>query len=149
MPHLARALVLLVISTLLGCAQSGLGDRCTPEAIEADGFHALEVTVETGSAQCRTRACMVFHLEGDPRRSIGTASCPAGTPHCVLDDPTGASAALPNSLDRVFCSCRCGAAGGNVALPLCACGEGFRCVPELQRGAGYCVPAALATAEGC
>jgi hypothetical protein len=138
------ALAFLVV----GCAPSGLGDPCTPEAIDTGGFHEREVTVEAGSAQCRTRVCVVFHLEGDPRRVVGTESCPPGTDRCVVDDPSGASAALPNSLDRVFCSCRCGAASGNTALPLCACADGFLCVPEGEDGAGFCVPGAVASAEG-
>jgi hypothetical protein len=142
---LLRAALLV---TLAGCAPTGLGDPCIPEAISAGGFDGQEVTVEAGSTQCRTRVCMVFHLEGDPRRLAGTESCPPGASDCVLDDPSGGSAGLPNSLDRVFCSCRCGAAGGNAALPLCACTAGFLCVPEGERGAGFCVPQAVATAEG-
>ena len=146
---LARCLLSsLLCASFVGCAPSALGDPCAPEAIEDDGFHAQEVTIEAGSVQCRTRVCMVFHLEGDPRRVVGTESCPAGTAGCVVDDPSGASAALPNSLDRVFCSCRCGSSSGNATLPLCACTGGFRCVPEGERGAGFCVPDATATAEG-
>ena len=84
----------------------------------------------------------------DPRSIALTESCPAGAPGCVLDDPTGASAALPNSLARVFCTCRCGDVGGNTSLPLCDCTDGFRCVPDGEDGAGFCVPGALASAEG-
>jgi hypothetical protein len=145
---LRASLGLILFVCASGCAATGLGDPCTPEAIDVGGYHAGEVTIETSSAQCRSRVCMVFHLEGDPRLVVGTESCPPGTDRCVLDDASGASAALTNSLDRVFCSCRCGAAGGNASLPLCACGEGFRCVPENERGAGFCVPDAVAIAEG-
>jgi hypothetical protein len=128
---------------LSGCAASGIGDPCTPEVTPAGGFHGSEVSVETSSVQCRTRVCMVFHLDGDPRHVQGTASCAAGQTGCVVSDPSGASAALPNSLDRVFCSCRCGESDGNAELPLCQCTAGFVCVPPTERGGGFCVPETL------
>ena len=145
---LGAALLASTCFAAIGCAASGLGDPCTPEAIGEGGFDDQEVTIEAGSAQCRTRVCMVFHLEGDPRRVVGTSSCPPGGDRCVVDDPSGASAGFANSLDRVFCSCRCGSTGGNTTLPVCACTDGFRCVPDGERGAGFCVPGAVATAVG-
>ncbi len=128
--------LLLVASWASACAPSGVGAPCVPEAIGAEGFNEREVTIETGSVQCRTRICMVFHLEGDPRRIVGTASCPSGASRCVVDDPSGTSIGLPNSLDRVFCTARCVEGGSE-------CGEGFRCVADGQLGGGVCVPSRL------
>jgi hypothetical protein len=156
----ARLLAALAACALLaggavGCAPTGLGDPCTPEAIPTGGFSPREVYVESGSVQCRTRTCMVFHLDGNPECTPdcmqcgagGSAACPrctmgaGGTFGCV--DTTG-TPELENSDERVFCSCRC-SAGGNPALPLCRCTEGFRCVPDGDPGGGYCVPNEVAT----
>jgi len=141
-----------------GCAPVGQGDPCTPEAIPGNGFVANEVYVETSSVQCRTRVCMVYHLQGNPECTSGvTDNCsqPAGpTNPCVsgstnlcvqVDDPAQVQIDS-NSPDRVFCTCRC-SAGGNSALPLCQCTEGFRCVPDSDPGGGYCVPNDLALHE--
>jgi hypothetical protein len=141
-----------------GCAPVGQGDPCTPEAIPGNGFVANEVFVETSSVQCRTRVCMVYHLQGNPECTSGvTDNCsqPAGpTNPCVsgstnlcvqVDDPAQVQIDS-NSPDRVFCTCRC-SAGGNSALPLCQCTEGFRCVPDSDPGGGYCVPNDLALHE--
>ena len=149
-----RCTVLLVAVALLslaavGCAPVGLGDPCTPEAIPSGGFSPREVYVESGSVQCRTRTCMVFHLNGNPECTPdcaqcaqgGSAACPRCTPNesgtylCVQEGAPEAE----NSDERVFCSCRC-SAGGNPSLPLCQCITGFRCVPDGDPGGGYCVP---------
>lgn len=137
----------------VGCAPVGQGDPCTPEAIPGNGFVSNEVYVETSSVQCRTRVCMVYHLQGnpecvagDPRCSGGTGDnpCVSGTTSlCVQVDDPGQVQIDPNSPDRVFCTCRC-SAGGNSSLPLCQCTEGFRCVPDSDPGGGYCVPNDLA-----
>ena len=149
--NVSATVVALAMGALLalgapGCAPQGLGDPCTPEAIPNGGFAKQEVYVESGSVQCRTRTCMVFHLAGNPECTPdcaacgqgGTALCPrcTGAPAaCVV---TG-NAADEKSDERVFCSCRC-SAGGNPALPLCRCTTGFRCVPDGDPGGGYCVP---------
>jgi hypothetical protein len=147
-----------------GCAPVGQGDPCTPEAIPGNGFVANEVYVETSSVQCRTRVCMVYHLQGNPECTTGiTDNCgaaPGPTNQCVISDGHGGSTNLcvvvdnpdevqidPNSPDRVFCTCRCSATG-NTSLPLCQCTDGFRCIPDSDPGGGYCVPNDLAINAG-
>lgn len=142
----------------VGCAPVGQGDPCTPEAIPGNGFVANEVYVETSSVQCRTRVCMVYHLQGNPECTTGIdARCTQGAGPsnpcvtstanlCVQVDDPGQVQIDPNSPDRVFCTCRC-SANGNMALPLCQCTEGFRCVPDSDPGGGYCVPNDLALQE--
>jgi hypothetical protein len=132
----AGALAAGVLST--GCAASGVGDPCVPEAIPQLGFTARESYVETSSVQCRTRVCLVYRLQGHPERLIGDVSCPS--------DPTLSGTCVdPVTRDeRVFCSCRCSAAGGDSNLPLCECNEGFHCVDLLTQGGagvrgGYCI----------
>lgn len=150
-----RGVAALAIGTMLalsaiGCAPTGLGDPCTPEAIPGGGFDPQEVYVESGSVQCRTRTCMVFHLDGNPECTPNCAQCGSGgsdaCPRCTIN-PTDmryhcmveGEPTFENSDERVFCSCRC-SAGGNPSLPLCQCTAGFRCVPDGDPGGGYCVP---------
>jgi hypothetical protein len=128
------ALALGVLSS--GCAASGVGDPCVPEAIPEQGFTARESYVETSSVQCRTRVCLVYRLQGHPERIVGADTCrPPYTSTCVTEQ---------DREDRVFCSCRCSAAGGDSNLPLCECNEGFHCVDLLTQGGpgvrgGYCI----------
>jgi hypothetical protein len=129
-------------SMAAGCTGSGIGDPCIPESIPADGFDSREVYLETSSVQCRTRVCMVYRLEGDPRQVIAEdpemSTCPAGSTECVTEQAVD---------QQVFCSCRCSVSEGEQAnTPLCNCGDGFTCVDDVVttggvgvRG-GYCVP---------
>lgn len=155
--HAAWSLVagaLLAGAIVSGCAASGVGDPCVPEAIPECGFTARESYVETSSVQCRTRVCLVYRLQGHPERVLGgTESCmrPAcdTADTCVIDGDLetiemGGTAAANDRAARVFCSCRCSAAGGDSNLPLCACNEGFHCVDLLTQGGagvrgGYCI----------
>jgi hypothetical protein len=146
--HLSRLLLAAATLTVLAaCEARGIGDPCVPEAIPTGGFDDREVYVETSSVQCRTRTCMVFRLDGNPERIVGTDSCPDGVdcvnPELPVSDQT--------SLERVFCSCRCSAAG-DVNTPLCNCTSGFHCVDVLTAGGvgvqgGYCVPDELCTSD--
>jgi hypothetical protein len=155
----ARLLSAVAIGTFLalsaiGCAPVGLGDPCTPEAIPAGGFTPREVYIESGSVQCRTRTCMVFHLDANPECTPNCSACAQGgsdvCPRCTPNDEgryvcvTEGEPRLANSDERVFCSCRC-SASGNPSLPLCQCTEGYRCVPDGDPGGGYCVPDEVAT----
>jgi hypothetical protein len=140
----AFAVVALLALGAIGCAPVGLGDPCTPEAIPGGGFSPREVYVESGSVQCRTRTCMVYHLDGNPECRPSCAICAGGSDACprctsAMDCVTEGTPSLENSSERVFCSCRC-SAGGNPSLPLCQCTAGFRCVPDGDPGGGYCVP---------
>ncbi len=68
----AVAFVTVVSGT--GCASTGIGDPCIPEAeYAADflGFDEHEVNVESKSFQCETRLCLVNHFRG-------RVSCPYG-----------------------------------------------------------------------
>lgn len=120
----------------VGCVNTGVGEPCVPEAIPGDGFTPSEVYVETSAVQCRTRVCIVYHLDGDPE-NLSSEMCPAGTADCVDDQiPVDPGIRIQdNSINRVFCSCRCRAGEDNPNLPLCACGDGYHCADE-----GYCVP---------
>jgi len=159
----AIAIASFALPMLSACEARGIGDPCTPEAIPAGGFVNSEVYVETSSVQCRTRTCMVFRLNGDPNcvRSEVEArnTC---TPECTrtLSDGTTVSTCVDgdtddivplDSLERVFCSCRC-RASGDANTPLCACTAGFHCVDVLTAGGvgvqgGYCVPDDLCTSD--
>lgn len=156
--NVAGAAVALALLGSVGCAPSGQGDPCTPEAIPSGGFSPREVYVETSSVQCRTRICMVYHLSGNPECEEGISPhCPtpatasaectsAGGSLCVTSPVPDVVSTNDNALDRVFCTCRC-SAGGNPSLPLCRCTDGFRCVPDADPGGGYCVPNELAIAQ--
>ncbi len=116
---------------IAGCAESSVGDPCTPEQVPAGGFLSSETYLETSSVQCATRVCLVRGLEGDP--NITCESNP--------DEPT---CAFENDIERnVYCSCRCGAPEGS-SLPTCACPGGFSCEEILETGGdglrgSYCV----------
>lgn len=147
-PMAAVASLVLLGALLSGCPARGIGDPCVPEAIPGGGFDSREIYVETSSVQCRTRTCMVFRLDGNPTQVTEDGTCPSGSMDCV----TRADINLPNSLERVFCSCRCSAAGGDSNTPLCDCTEGFHCVDVLNAGGvgvrgGYCVPNELCTSD--
>ena len=130
-----------------GCAATGVGDPCTPEAVPRCGFAPTEVYVETSSVQCRTRVCVVFHLDGHPEnlQSDGCALDASRTDCRTMTDTStcvdDVTENIPGvdygttSIDRVFCSCRCRALETNPDLPLCVCGEGYHCAD-----ADFCVP---------
>ncbi len=144
-----------------GCTAQGVGDPCVPETIpyigSTQGFASSEIYLETSAVQCRTRVCMVYRLgavidnrsPANPEKVCTNANL---TPDCVT--PRGSCAAsgcASNSLDRVFCSCRCRASAGGLAnTPLCECGDGYNCVDIVDRGGaglrgGYCVPRGMDT----
>jgi len=108
------------------CADEGVGDPCVPEGY---GFSKAETYLETSSVQCKSRICIVHHLDNgtgdtipaDPRGFLcGTPS----TNGCVSNE------ALNNS---VYCTCKC---AGPKLSELCDCPSGFKCreVQGLDRG---------------
>ncbi len=135
----ATGVSLLFGIVMMGCPTPGIGDPCIPERIPCPdggmtdagtcptgGFGATEVAVEVRSLQCRTRLCLIYKHQGDPRI-----------------DPAGA-------LDDIYCSCKCGPGDrcenqcpgdrGSDGNPIWRCctlfsGEGF---PEGLQG-DYCV----------
>jgi hypothetical protein len=146
---LSLALGLLIGVATAGCPAQGIGDPCIPEAIPPGGFDSREVYLETSAVQCRTRTCMVFRLRGDPScvpsrdNTCDQPRCraPDGTETCIEET---ASIGMVNSPNRVFCTCRCSAAG-EANTPLCKCTEGYHCVELVMGGGsgaqgGYCVP---------
>ncbi|HJK99414.1 MAG TPA: hypothetical protein RMF84_19465 [Polyangiaceae bacterium LLY-WYZ-14_1] len=115
---------------LAGCEAPGVGAPCEPESVPQGGFDAQERYLETSSVQCRTRVCLVYELDGDPREICGEG----GDDNCVT----------PEELDRVFCTCRCDAPTGDARE--CECPDGFSCEQVLDENVGgdgiaggYCV----------
>lgn len=107
---------------------SPVGAACTPESIPAGGYDGREVYIESGSASCETRACLVYQLDGDPRM----LDC--DEPGCVSSEEVAA---------RTFCTCRC--SSDTPGATLCTCPSGFSCIDgvveaggEGVRG-GYCI----------
>jgi hypothetical protein len=107
-----------------------IGAACMPKAVPADGFDPREASVEVGSDQCESEACLVYMLDGDPR------------PECEAGD--GRVCPTQSEIDRsIYCSCRCDAPEGDPG-PLCDCVDGFTCVeaiPDAPPGirGSYCV----------
>lgn len=129
----------LVGTLAAGCPATGVGDPCVPEAIQEGGFSDTENYVETSSVQCRTRVCLVYRLAGHPEHIVGdSVSCPNPSA------PNAACISAEERDERVFCTCRCSAGGGDSNLPLCTCDDGFHCVEILTKGGdgvrgGYCI----------
>ncbi len=123
-----------------GCTAPGVGDPCIPESIPEGGFVGSEAYLETSSVQCRTRVCMVYRLDGVP---FGAPGCETAEQVTMND----MCAPIPDSGDRVYCTCRCDAPPESTAT-LCECPEEFLCTEVIdQPGAGlgirgsYCVRA--------
>lgn len=132
-------LAMLVVAMLaVACTGSPVGDPCVPESIPPGGFDSQEVYLETSSVQCRTRVCMVYQLEGNPE--------------LICEDCDNCADCLPRAEvnAQVLCTCRCSSTTGDSNIPLCNCGDGFRCLEDGERGfvtaggegvqGGYCVP---------
>lgn len=127
---------LLVAAAMFGCAPSPIGDPCVPESIPGGGYDPREVYIETSSVQCRTRACMVYRLKGNPEE-------PCDAPGADVETCANAE----EIDDQIFCTCRCSVAeGGQSNTPLCNCGQGFTCVDDVVTAGGegvrggYCIP---------
>lgn len=143
-----QARSLLLVSLCLaafatGCATPAVGDPCLPEQVPEDGFVDSEAYVESSSVQCETRVCIVYHLDGDPRKD-----CPerggcvkTDTNQCLGDDVLRCAPA--DAVEKAaYCTCRCDSADTGFAE--CECPDGFSCVDVLEQGGpgvrgGYCV----------
>ena len=107
-------------ATLSGCEAPGVGDPCDPEDVPENGFQQEEVYLESRSLQCRTRVCIVNHLEGNPN-----------------DVPES------EKNKRVYCTCKCD--GQDEDTIRCEeCPDGFECCPAFSIGpvglrGSYCV----------
>jgi hypothetical protein len=97
-----------------------------PKLVPEGGFHEHELYVESGSGECDTGACLVYHLSGDPRPDCTAAT--AGERGCAKPSDVKA---------HVYCSLRCTDDG--------PCKDGFTCQQEtLSNGpkglrGGYCI----------
>ena len=141
---LLRCSVVFFMALSLSCGEKGIGDPCLPEQVPEGGFDGNERYIESSSVQCRSRICLVYELEGDPRTPLGSPEC-----------GSNASCPTPDEVaDRVFCSCRCKAPPG-VNARTCSCPDGFTCVEDVLQDTGgdgirggYCVPKRLVGNEG-
>lgn len=123
------------------CADEGVGDPCTPEAIPVKngmyGFEATESYIEASSVQCRSRLCIVRQLDNHTNGTIPAdprVICDAQNPVSGCVDETE----LTNS---VYCTCKC---GGPKTSEQCDCPEPFQCKEILTLGGegirgSYCV----------
>jgi hypothetical protein len=113
-----------------------LGDRCLPSEETREGFGSFlvaEVNLETPSADCASRQCLVHHFQG-------RSSCPYGqpdprTPACFTPDGDPVTVPVAPQLiarppaSAVLCSCRC---DGPDDGPFCACPRDFECRPLIE-----------------
>lgn len=119
-----------------------VGDPCLPYAVPENGFKDTTVYIEGNQADCGGGACIVYHLDGDPREGCqargGCSVTPSGggCPEEVL------RCADPQEVrQRAYCSCRCDAPEG---FAECECPDGFSCVEALgnappEIAGSYCV----------
>jgi hypothetical protein len=132
---------LLLVALSGACADEGVGDPCTPEAIPAKmgmfGFEATESYVESSSVQCRSRLCIVNKLDNGTNGSI-----PAD-PRVVCNptNPVPGCVAEQELKNSVFCTCKC---GGPKTSEQCECPDPFICKEILTLGGegikgSYCV----------
>ena len=120
---------LVAVALLSGCPSPGVGDPCVPEQIPTDGYSESEAYIESSSVQCKTRVCMSYLFDGDPR------DC---------EQLTGAEqlACMEEVEKHIYCTCRC--YSGGTGFEECDCPSGFQCVQVLEQGGpgvrgGYCV----------
>jgi hypothetical protein len=82
-----------------GCANTGVGDPCTPDAEyspQFGGFQVGEVSIESRSFVCLSRLCLVNHFQGRVSCPYGQVANPANASLPVTDpghweSPTGAA----------------------------------------------------------
>jgi hypothetical protein len=136
------------VSMLLGlaaCGVEGVGDPCTPEAIPVKsamggaqyGFEKSEAYIESSSVQCRSRLCIVNHLDNGTNGTIPadprvTCEQNPGKPGCVAESEVA---------NGVHCTCKC---GGPETVEHCKCPQPFVCLEILTLGGdgikgSYCV----------
>ncbi len=118
-----------------------VGDACAPLLVPAHGFSDVTAYVEAGSDQCATGACLIYRLMGDTSPDCQQPSRMSSDGGMSFD--VASCASTRDTEQRVYCSCRCDAPEGDPG-PLCACGDGFSCVPTIKTGppgirGSYCV----------
>jgi len=126
---------LFVALTSSGCPAEGVGDPCEFENIPLGGFLVEEAYLETSSAQCRTRVCLVYQLAGFPNRDDAEyLACEEALPDRRCATPT-------ETLAAEYCTCRCGGTGSSTT---CECPDDYTCTSVLELGGegvrgNYCV----------
>jgi hypothetical protein len=117
-----------------------VGDPCLTLFVPENGFDDAVAYVEGNHPYCDGGACIVYHLEGDPRQEcVERGGCVPGSSGC--NDDVLVCADSGDVEARVYCSCRCDAPEG---FAECDCPDGFSCVDVLENGpaeisGGYCV----------
>jgi hypothetical protein len=117
-----------------------VGDPCLPHAIPEAGFDDATVYIGGNEADCGGGACIVFHLDGDPRQDCpARGGCiPSGG---ICPDEVLRCADNSDIREHVYCTCRCDAPEG---FAECECPDGFSCVEALgnappEVAGSYCV----------
>ena len=125
------------------CAEEGVGDPCTPEAIPVKngkyGFEATESYIEASSVQCRSRLCIVNKLDNGTSGNIPADPRPQGI--CEQNNQNAGCVPEAEVKNSVYCTCKC---GGPKTAEQCDCPEPFVCREILTLGGdgirgSYCV----------
>jgi len=115
----------------------GVGDECLqPAALAPEGgYDRSSVFVETGSVQCQTGVCLVYHLRGDPNPETCVVADECNDPETAAACAQARCVEPEQVNDHVYCSCRCDGEDG------CACPSGFSCEESLEwdEVESYCV----------
>lgn len=143
-----------------------IGAPCVPSEEHEPGFPGFqptEVSVDLGSSDCATGACLVNHFRGRVTCAYGQPDPSASsdpTDQCFTPDAAhervtaqvdpwiarAASAPLGRKPDQaVYCSCRCD--GPDKTQDYCQCPSGFECtplIPDIGNGTtsiagSYCI----------
>jgi hypothetical protein len=102
----ACAVGVITVISAQGCASTGVGDPCTPDAEYTPsfpGFSVDEVSIESRSFTCLSRLCLVNHFQGRVSCAFGQIANPSGTspafvsPTGMDSDPGGAGCFVPGT----------------------------------------------------
>jgi hypothetical protein len=151
----AFSLGAVMLLSMQGCKQSGVGDPCIPELEYDPNFNAFtlgDVYLESKSFQCQTRLCLVNHFRGrltcpygqnmaggppaggDKVCALPNQNCdPATKSGCIVGRNGNAEVPAQCSNHRadksVYCSCRCANELNKTddGANYCSCPDGYAC----------------------